>query len=96
MIEEIIYLYHIRRDTNEGDLTKGYIGVSNNPEERYYHHKIKPNKNLKEAVSKKVIINYIEYSSISEASKTLGIERTNIGLRVKSCKWNNYQYKEEV
>jgi len=50
-MQEIIYLYHIRRDMDSGDFSKGYIGVSKNSEQRYYHHKIKPNVCLKEAFS---------------------------------------------
>lgn len=32
------YLYHIRRSCDSGELSKGYIGISNNPTKRYQAH----------------------------------------------------------
>ncbi len=41
------YLYHIRHSLDQGDLTKGYIGVSNQPVTRLKSHIRNPNEKLK-------------------------------------------------
>lgn len=33
------YLYHICRSSDEGDYSKGYVGITNNPEERWKRHR---------------------------------------------------------
>lgn len=34
-----MFLYHIRRKQDEGNFTKGYIGISDNPARRFTEHK---------------------------------------------------------
>ena len=53
-------VYHICREEDVGDLSKGYIGITQNPEERWYNHKI--------GCSGSVIVNraYKKYTDIVE------------------------------
>lgn len=47
-----MFLYHIRRDIHNNDLTKGYIGISEQPERRWKEHQRSTNQHLKRALEK--------------------------------------------
>lgn len=46
------FLYHIRRDINEGDLSKGYIGITVEPKARLNRHLREGNAHLMNAFAK--------------------------------------------
>lgn len=60
MSNDVCYLYHICRERDKGDLTKGYVGISNNPERRWQNEKWQGNTHLKSALKKYTdIVKYV-------------------------------------
>lgn len=65
-VEGIIKLYHICRECDRGDLTKGYIGVSKHPRRRWVEHRSrKSNAHVTNAFN---MYDDIVYDVISEGS----------------------------
>lgn len=67
MSNSACYLYHICREEDKGDLTKGYVGISKEPKVRWSaHRRGETNQHLKNA--------YAKYSDVIEYVVTQGTE----------------------
>ena len=52
-MENVMFLYHVCREQDKGDTSKGYVGVTNNTKERWGEHKrLKTNAHLTNALTK--------------------------------------------
>ncbi|CAL9982183.1 homing endonuclease [Vibrio phage K449] len=85
MSSNVCYLYHICREKDKGDLTKGYVGISSSPERRWGEHASYGNAHLKNAFSK--------YSDVVKYVVTKGTTLSCLWLEflwrpVKGLGWN--------
>lgn len=78
----LVYLYHIHRNEDKSDLCKGYIGISKNPELRFKQHLKKPNKILKNALSKysDITMTVITEGSLEEMLRMEEVLRPDVNL----------------
>ena len=83
---DIMYLYHICREQDKGDTSKGYIGVSNNVRERWGEHKrLTTNKHLSNALQKYTdIVFYV----LCKTTKDFALYLEEKARPVKNIGWN--------
>ena len=80
-----MFLYHIHRKIHHGDLSRGYIGITNNTARRWYQHMKRPNLHLGNALSK---YHDIEFTILTEDTETVCTYLEIINRPIKNIGWN--------
>lgn len=105
--DKTIFEYYIdkKRDTVlsiRQKFLKGYFSSFLSKEEKDLINKInkkrpefkkEPRLNMSEKIGKKIIIDNIEYISVSEAARILKMDRSTLRFRLKNKNFSNYNYK---